>query len=434
MNRLGHLLSRLLPALALGTLVSCGGGGGGNGDTPQPNAPTISQLSFSPQAAYVSSMPLDFSGQFEFADVDGNLATATLTITDAAGATVSTETLTIGDVAGSTRGTIQGRVTAMVPQAGAYTLRIFVTDAAGLRSNVLTGAVRIADFPWVRKTAGPTAREHAAVAALNGRLYVLGGQRTDTGTIPGPATNAVEIYDPASDRWTSGPPLPTARMGLVAAVLNGKLYAIGGRTDGFSTSAVGTVEVFDPATQAWTTRNPMSQPRHFAAGAALGGTILVAGGERETNVLNAVEAYDPLTNAWSLRATLPVARSQLGAAVADGRLHAIGGHAGVQAQWVGTVEAFDPATGLWSARAPMPTARAHAAVAQAGGLLWVAGGENVARSLDQLESFDPLANAWRTRTPSPVPFTRAAADVVNNKLYIFGNGLTLAYDPANEIR
>ena len=34
----------------------------------------------------------------------------------------------------------------------------------------------------------------------------------------------------------------------------------------------------------------------------------------------------------------------------------------------------------------------------------------------------------------PVAVSRAASAVVGGKLYLFANGLALAYDPANEIR
>jgi N-acetylneuraminic acid mutarotase len=39
---------------------------------------------------------------------------------------------------------------------------------------------------------------------------------------------AHEVYNPAADRWTTVAPLPTARHGLAVAAVNGKLYTIGG--------------------------------------------------------------------------------------------------------------------------------------------------------------------------------------------------------------
>lgn len=421
-----------LMVLATVILVACGGGGGSA--PPVGNAPVISGLTISPSAAYVSDVPQNFSTQFDFSDPDGNLAFMTLKILDGNGVTVDLQTLPIEGVAGLTAGTILGEMFAIAVNPDTYTAQIYVTDATGLQSNPLVGSARIAAYPWTTQLADPVPREYAASAVLDGKVYVMGGQRTDSGVIPGPATNLVEIYDPASSTWSAATPMPTARMGLVAAVINGRIYAIGGRTDGFSTSAVGTVEVFDPGTKLWTTGNPLPSPRYFAAAAVTGGEILVAGGNFETNVLRTLEAYNPLTNQWRNRSAMPTARGQLAMAEANGRLYAVGGYAGLISQWVGTVEEYNPLTDSWAVRASMPTARAHLALAQIDGKLLAAGGENVNRSLDLLESYDPVANVWLTKTPSLTAFTRATAAVVSGKMLVFGNTLSLAYDPVNEIR
>lgn len=417
--------------VALLALAACGGGGG---SAVVGNAPVISGLVITPGAAYVSATPQAFQTRIDFADPDGNLASLTLRILNGAGATVHLETLPVQDVAGLTAGTLLGEMFAVAVDPDSYTVQIYVTDATGLPSNTLTGSARIAAYPWTSKLAGPTLREYAASAVLNGKVYVMGGQRTDSGVTPGPATNLVEVYDPANNTWATAAPMPTARMGLVAAVMNGKIYAIGGRTDGYSTSAVGTVEVFDPATNLWTSRNPMTTPRYFAAAAVIGGDILVAGGEFETNVLSVVEAYNALTNQWRNRTAMPTARGQLAMAESNGRLYAVGGYAGLISQWVATVEEYNPLTDTWAARAPMSTARAHLALAQIDGKLFAAGGENVSRALDSLEGSDPIANLWTLKTPSTTAFTRGTASVVNGKMYVFGSALTLEYDPANEIR
>lgn len=290
--------------------------------------------------------------------------------------------------------------------------------------------------PWTTKTLAPTLREYAASVVLNGEVYVLGGQLTGV-VAPGPATDVVEIYNPATGIWRAGLPMPTARMGLVAVVASGKIYAIGGRTDSLDTSAVATVEQFDPATGLWTTKNPMSVPRYFAAGAmltrSLSERIVVAGGEASGSLLGAVEEYNPVANAWVNLNPLAVVRSRLVMAESGAKLYAIGGHAAPAPYWVGTVEEFDSGTGNWTARAVMPTAREHAAIAVVGGKLLVVGGTNVNPSLATLESYDPTSNLWSTKTPSTTAFTRAEAGVVNGKVYVFGSALSLEYDPANEL-
>ena len=55
--------------------------------------------------------------------------------------------------------------------------------------------------------------------------------------------STVEAYDPATNTWTTDASMPTARDGLGAGVINGKLYAVGGEN---STGQLRTLEVFNP--------------------------------------------------------------------------------------------------------------------------------------------------------------------------------------------
>ena len=85
----------------------------------------------------------------------------------------------------------------------------------------------------------PTARSGIAAAVLQGRIFVVGGEAT-TGTF-----HQVEGYEPTSNRWTSHTRMPTPRHGLGAAVHAGRMYVIsGGPTPGGSYSAAN--EVFTP--------------------------------------------------------------------------------------------------------------------------------------------------------------------------------------------
>jgi N-acetylneuraminic acid mutarotase len=428
------ITSRWLNCIGLLVLAAAVAGCGGGGGSASATAPTIGNLQFYPEAVYVSTTPAIFSGSISFSDPDGDLASATIAILDGGGGTVSTVSTPVQSASGVTSGTIQGSITAAVSVAGSYTFQVYVTDVRGLHSNTLSGPVRIAPFPWTSKLASPTAREYAAVAVLNNRVYVIGGQRTDAGVTPGPVTAIVETYDPATNTWGTAPPMPTARMGLVAAVANGRLYAIGGSLDGFG-AGTGTVEEFDPLTLQWTTRSSMPTPRCFAGGALVGNRIVVAGGRTlGVHAMNVVEIYDVPANTWSPAMPLPTARSDFSAVESGGLVYAIGGYGGLLAQWVGTVEAYNPAIGTWTTRASMPTARSHIALVSVGTKLLAAGGENVNRALDVLESYDVTTNAWSTKTPSPSFFSRAPAAVFSGKAYVIGNGSALEYNPANEIR
>jgi len=59
----------------------------------------------------------------------------------------------------------------------------------------------------------------------------------------------------AEDSWVVLAPMPTARSMLGVAVVDGKIYAIGG-TSG-TQNILGTNEVYDPATNKWSSKTPM---------------------------------------------------------------------------------------------------------------------------------------------------------------------------------
>ena len=96
-------------------------------------------------------------------------------------------------------------------------------------------------------------RQEVAVAELDGLIYVVGGFLGDGSTSP-----AAEVYDVAADRWRSIAPLPAAVHHAGAAAIEGRVYVLGGFDD---RGAVDAVWAYDPAADAWQRRAPMPSNR-----------------------------------------------------------------------------------------------------------------------------------------------------------------------------
>src|SRR2546423_6842135 len=86
----------------------------------------------------------------------------------------------------------------------------------------------------------PNPVHHAAVTALNGKMYLFGGFDLPAAGPPGwnPVNDAWE-YDPPTDGWRAIAAMPTPRGGGVAAVVGGKGYVIGGGGPGAAPGAPG---------------------------------------------------------------------------------------------------------------------------------------------------------------------------------------------------
>ena len=214
---------------------------------------------------------------------------------------------------------------------------------------------------WEAAAPLATARQAHAVAVLDGKLYALGGANDDDDD-DGYLSSA-ERYDPVTNAWEAVAPMATARVNHAMAVLNdGKLYAVGGYSVDDDT-ALSSVERYDPASNAWEAVAPMAVKRNLAGVAVLDGKLYAVGGFNEDGALSSVDRYDPVLDAWEAVAPMTLARFGAGAAALEGKLFAVGGRVEderpVEAN---TVERFDPATNTWEEVSPMATARAFAVV------------------------------------------------------------------------
>jgi len=238
---------------------------------------------------------------------------------------------------------------------------------------------------WATAGEIPEGLNHASLAAVGGKLYIIGGFRGSSRS----ATDALRIYDPAQRTWRDGAPMPTPRGALAVAVLDGKIHAIGGNAakgvglevhdHGVAARdrSVGTHEVYDPALDTWTRLEPMLTPRNHLGAAAIAGKIHVVGGRVPGDMeLTTHEIYDPTTDTWEAGPPMPTGRSGIAVVSHRGRLYVFGGETvrRFSSKTFDEAEAFDPATGRWERLPPMPTARHGLGAASFGEAIYVLSG------------------------------------------------------------
>jgi N-acetylneuraminic acid mutarotase len=229
--------------------------------------------------------------------------------------------------------------------------------------------------------------EKMGVAALQGRLYVVGA---DWGEVE--VTPWLQSYDPVTDEWTPRAAPTTARMQLEAVSINGLLYAFGGMS--LRNGYVDVLEVYDPVTDSWRTKAPMPQGRRYPAVAVLNGFLYVIGGEADgpgieaTEILSSVVVYNPETDSWSTKASLPVRVSSATAAVVNGKIYVAGGGT-LSTTATPYVYAYDPLRDTWSIQPVMHTSRWGATAAVVEGMIYVIGGIGRGAVLHDVEGLSP---------------------------------------------
>jgi N-acetylneuraminic acid mutarotase len=230
-----------------------------------------------------------------------------------------------------------------------------------------TLAYDVQNRQWLaNKAVRPFLGHHHAAEVVGGKLVLVGG-------LGGGSEGQVQIYDPASNSWTLGAPMPWSAGSLCTAAIDGKIYAAGGITTGGFT--VGNCAVYDPLTNAWSARAPMPDGgRNHAAVGTDGARLFVFGGRRGGNFVangyDSVMIYDPPSDSWnwtgssgSTLARLPEARGGMGKAVyLRGEFYVFGGETlddpDANANGVyDRVDVYDPVANAWRSEARMPNPR-----------------------------------------------------------------------------
>ncbi|MEY2505159.1 MAG: trimeric autotransporter adhesin [Verrucomicrobiota bacterium] len=285
-------------------------------------------------------------------------------------------------------------------------------------SFVLAGASsgQTGDGEWFNLAYMPSERQELATAVLRGKIYTIAGY---TGTdFDVRSTATVDVYNPATDTWSSAHDLPTLNNHNCAAVVAGKLYAFAGTSP--------ATYLYDPVNDSWSLVGVLNYPHtNTAAVGVINDKIYIAGGLSEGVQ---AEVFDPATNTWTSIASMHIGRHHCAGGVINGKFYVAAGRGFPQAETA--LEVYDPQTNSWSTLAPMPTGRSGVAAAVVHDELYVFGGEGSQGVYPHVEVYNPTTNTWRRIQNMPEPRHGIWASVIGSRIFITGGGLAQNFLPS----
>jgi N-acetylneuraminic acid mutarotase len=172
-----------------------------------------------------------------------------------------------------------------------------LVEGGSTKSTVLAGAELYDPATGTWSPAGRLAvarAYHTATLLQDGKVLVTGGCPATICNIS-TQIGASEVYNPATNKWTTVGSLNTARSSHTATLLNnGQVLVVGG----YGVSPETASELYDPTTGAWTDAPSIGTRYKHAATLLPDGTVLITGGTLNTTALYETAIYDPTTNAW----------------------------------------------------------------------------------------------------------------------------------------
>ena len=289
----------------------------------------------------------------------------------------------------------------------------------GVSLFIMVGIVAAAKWEVISEL--PTHRKSFSTAVVDGKIYLIGGTLFEhaRGVLrdPGPGIwrgpfgmSLVEVYDPETNTWQRLADMPTVRAGAKTAVVDGKIYVMAGYA------------------------GKDNQGKNF-------------------KFLKAVEMYDPQTDTWGRKQDMRIPRIQFGVGAVAGKIYAIGGvldpkeeKPGLQGR-IDLVEVYDPVSDTWAKRADMPTRRDGVRTAVIDDTIYAIGGSGWPQvgaggpALRTIEVYEPRVNRWRKKSDMPNLRKGFATIVIADKIYLIGGytegvrerlASTEVYDPATK--
>lgn len=253
---------------------------------------------------------------------------------------------------------------------------------------------------WSNGSLMPTSRGDAASAVVGTDIYVVGGGGTANGF------TSFEKFNTLNNLWTSLPKLPFSFFSIRGATVGGNIYVFGGVLNN------NAVYRYDPSSGSWTKLHDMPSMDWMGMPAVVNNKVYIIGGHNSSGALSTVLEYDPSTDTWNAsRTPMPTARYAPATAVYNNKIYVLGGNYGNNKN-----EVYDPTTNTWQSKADVPFDSAGWGVAGViNGKIYYTDSET-----SNMAVYTPETDSWSSLSGLTMPRSYPTGETVNGRLYVIG--------------
>lgn len=281
--------------------------------------------------------------------------------------------------------------------------------------------------PWTTGAAGGTPRRMAVSVEHNNKIYVWGGCNAVGSSCASPF-NTMDVYDIATNTWSTGTAGGVGRYGATAEVYNNKMYIWGGHTGAAYSNRM---DIFDFNTNTWSTGLAGGGVRAWATSSIYNDRMYIFGGYTGAAYTQATSYYNITTNTWANAATSPTYAHAAEAVFYNNKFYIWGGYTNATTN---IMRIYDPVTNAWSTGAAGGNARYIHTASLSNGKIYIYGGcpaSGCGTLTNSLSIYDIATNTWTiTTTPGPTAKAGHRAEAKNGKLYVLHGTTSWAGTPA----
>ena len=222
-----------------------------------------------------------------------------------------------------------------------------VTAGGATKSNGIVKKLLVLNAgQWKDYSEMPTAKCLATAVGYHSMLIVVGGGIKVEGKWA--TLSTTELLDTTNGCWYTCNNLPSPHQQMTAAIMNDKLYLLGGANKDFELSPQVFVASLDTlSTHQLNWQSTSNTPYYFSAHVVLYNKFLLTVGGRKSSELTSqtseVLALNPSTGQWTHLTNIPAGRSSPAAVNMDDKMIVIGGMTSKNKEysnrvWIGTFE------------------------------------------------------------------------------------------------